>query len=63
MSAKTKRMGTINQLLQMHGQGLKNKANWQGFPHCPDPRVYAGYTDVMLWLNYSVKHDAQSPAS
>ena len=25
MAAKTKRMGTIKQLLQMHGQGLKYK--------------------------------------
>ncbi len=34
-----------------------SQVNWPEFPHCPDVKVYAGYTGEMLWLNFSIKND------
>jgi len=34
-----------------------SQVNWPEFPHCPDVKVYAGYTGEMLWLNFSIKSD------
>ena len=34
-----------------------SQVNWKEYPHCPDVKVFAGYTDDMLWLNFSVKND------
>ncbi len=34
-----------------------SRINWPEFPHKPDVKVYAGYTDEMLWLNFSVQND------
>ncbi len=34
-----------------------SQVNWPKYPHYPDVCVYAGYTDDMLWLNFSVKND------
>jgi hypothetical protein len=46
------------QSLKTLGAGFPvSQVNWPEFPHCPETRVYAGYTDEMLWLNFSVKND------
>jgi hypothetical protein len=34
-----------------------SQINWPEFPHSPDVNVFAGYTDKVLWLSFSIKND------
>ncbi|NEW84426.1 MAG: hypothetical protein GZ094_18955 [Mariniphaga sp.] len=34
-----------------------DKINWKEYPHRPDVKVYLGYCDQKLWLNYLVAND------
>ncbi len=47
-----------SQVLKVKGAAFPvSQVNWAEFPHCPDVKVFAGYTDEMLWLNFSIKND------